>query len=125
MIIAIGIDLIDIARVRDSLVRSGRHFRDRVFTPKEIEYCEARPSSFQSYAARFAAKEAVMKALGTGWFQGVRWLDIEVLRDETGPPYLRLAGRALELFEAKGARKSHLSLAHSRGMAIAQVVFEQ
>lgn len=124
MIIAIGIDLIEIGRVEKIFARRGPRFRDRVFTEREIEYCEAQRPVFPSYAVRFAAKEAVMKALGSGWSGGVRWHDIEVLRDRTGPPRVALAGRALELFESLGATRTHLSLSHSSELAIAQVVLE-
>lgn len=124
MIIAIGIDVVEISRMEEVFTRQGERFRTRVFTEAEIEYCEGRASRLESYAARFAAKEAVMKALGTGWAEGIAWRDIEVTRTETGVPGLCLRGRALELFGERGARKAHLSLTHSRDVAMAQVIFE-
>jgi holo-[acyl-carrier protein] synthase len=124
MIVAIGIDIVEISRMEEVFARRGERFRACVFTEAEIEYCEGRASRLESYAARFAAKEAVMKALGTGWGEGVAWRDIEVTRAETGAPALRLRGRALELFGERGARKAHLSLTHSRDIAMAQVILE-
>ena len=124
MIIATGIDLIEISRIADVFARQGERFRRRVFTEAEIEYCEARASRFASYAARFAAKEAAMKALKTGWGDRVAWRDIEVVRDERGAPSLKLRGRALEVMTRLGATRTHLSLAHSNDLAMAQVILE-
>ena len=124
MIIAIGIDIIEIARIEEVFSRQGERFRKRVFTEGEIDYCERRASRMSSYAARFAAKEAAMKALGTGWSDGVRWRDIEVVRGETGAPALHLHGRALERLGEIGARRAHLSLTHSEQIAMAEVVLE-
>ena len=124
MIIAIGIDMVEIARLAEVFARRGERFRDRVFTASEIAYCESRAGRMESYAARFAAKEAAMKALGTGWGEGVGWRDIEVLRLPTGLPSLRFHGRALERLTALGAHRAHLSLTHSRDLALAHVVLE-
>jgi holo-[acyl-carrier protein] synthase len=124
MIIAIGIDIIEIARIEEVFARQGERFRKRVFTDSEAAYCESRASRPSSYAARFAAKEAAMKALGTGWSDGVRWRDIEVVRKEKGAPTLQLHGRALERMREIGARRAHLSLTHSRDLAMAQVILE-
>ena len=124
MIVAIGIDLIEISRIEESLSKPGTRLRDRVFTPSEIAYCESRAARFASYAARFAAKEAAMKALGTGWAKGIGWQEIEVISDKAGAPSLRLSGSALERFQSLGARTAHVSLSHSQDLAIAQVVFE-
>ncbi|HYL98704.1 MAG TPA: holo-ACP synthase [Blastocatellia bacterium] len=125
MIIAIGIDLIEILRIKSVLAKSGNRFRDRVFTRSEIEYCESQGSPFASYAARFAAKEAGMKALGKGWFDGVRWTDIEVTRADSGRPTIKLDGAALDEFNRLGGERIHLSLSHSRELAIAQVVIDR
>jgi holo-[acyl-carrier protein] synthase len=124
MIIATGIDIVETARMQEVFARRGERFRNRVFTAREIEYCESRASRVESYAARFAAKEAVMKALGTGWAEGIGWHDIEVTRDAAGKPGLELTGRARERFTTLGARTAHLSLSHTRGLAIAQVILE-
>ena len=124
MIAAIGVDIVEISRVEQSIERQGSRFKERVFTAAEIAYCEARPSKAASYAARFAAKEAVMKALGTGWGDGVGWQQVEVVCGEKGAPSLSLSGRALELLNQLGATKAHLSLSHSEKIAIAQVILE-
>ena len=124
MIIAIGIDIIEIARVEEVFSRQGERFRERVFTEGEVDYCERRALRMSSYAARFAAKEAAMKALGTGWSDGVRWRDIEVVRGEKGAPALHLHGRALERLHEIGARRAHLSLTHSEQIAMAEVILE-
>lgn len=124
MIAAIGIDIIEISRVAQSIDQHGSRFIERVFTAGEIAYCEARPSRVASYAARFAAKEAVMKALGTGWGDGVGWRQIEVVCGEGGAPSLSLSGRALERLKELGAARAHLSMSHSDLMAMAQVILE-
>lgn len=124
MIVAIGIDIIEVSRIEEVFARRGERFRDRVFTTGEIEYCERRGSRFISYAARFAAKEAVMKGLGTGWGSGVAWRDIEVVVLESGAPAIQLKGRALERLLEIGARRVHLSLTHTRDLAMAEVVLE-
>jgi holo-[acyl-carrier protein] synthase len=125
MIVATGIDIVEIGRLEEVFARRGDRFRDRVFTRGEIAYCEGRASRLERYAARFAAKEAVMKALGTGWGGGVGWQDVEVVSPEAGPPSVRLHGRALDRMRAMGARKAHLSLTHSRGVAMAQIILEE
>ena len=125
MIVAIGIDLAEISRLEEKLARNDTRFRDRVFTPAEIAYCEKRASRFASYAVRFAAKEAAMKALGTGWAEGVGWQEIEIVNNEAGAPTISFSGRALERFNELGATRAHVSLSHSRDMAIAQVILEQ
>jgi holo-[acyl-carrier protein] synthase len=126
VIAGIGIDLCDVARVRRALTRpSGARFRARVFTAGEQAYCEGRGRArYESYAARFAAKEAAMKALGTGWGDGVGWLDVEVVRDAAGAPSLRVHGAAGRLARRRGIRRWHLTLSHTAAMAAAWVVAE-
>lgn len=126
MIAGLGIDVCDVARIRRALeAPSGARFRARVFTPGEQAYCEARKRArFESYAARFAAKEAAMKALGTGWGEGVVWHDVEVVRAGDGPPALRLHGAAAALARARRMDRWHVSLSHTAGVAIAWVVAE-
>ena len=124
MIVAIGIDIVEIARMEEVFARRGERFRNRVFTASEIAYCESRAARMESYAARFAAKEAAMKALGTGWGDGVGWHDIEVLRSPGGVPSLQFRGRALERLNELGVKHAHLSLTHSRDLAMAQVLLE-
>jgi holo-[acyl-carrier protein] synthase len=124
MIIGTGIDIIEIERIEKAFDRRGTRFRDRIFTPGEIVYCEAQGSKYASYAARFAAKEAAMKALGKGWFDGISWTDIETVRTESGPPTLQFYGSALDRLNELSGNRIHLSLSHSRDLAIAQVVLE-
>ncbi len=124
MIVAIGIDLVEIIRIEEVFARRGERFRNRVFTQGEIDYCERRASKFASYAARFAAKEATMKALGTGWSEGIGWTDIEVVSGSGGAPALKLDGRAFERMRELGATRAHVSLTHSGTLTIAQVVLE-
>jgi holo-[acyl-carrier protein] synthase len=124
MVVAIGIDLVEISRIEEKLLRHNNRFRDRVFTPAEVAYCEGRAGRFASYAARFAAKEAAMKALGTGWAEGISWQEIEIFNNPAGAPTIHFSGRALVRFNELGARRAHLSLSHSRDTAIAQVLFD-
>ena len=124
MIIAIGIDLVEVSRLEEVFARRGDRFRARVFTEGEIGYCEALGSKFASYAARFAAKEAVMKALGTGWSEGVGWKDIEVVSQPGIAPAITLHKRALDRMREIGATRVHVSLTHSGNLAVAQVVLE-
>ena len=124
MIVGIGIDIIEVARIREVLLRTPR-FRERVFTAAERAYCESRGAlAAQHYAARFAAKEATLKALHTGWRGGISWQDVEVASHESGAPYLILHGPVLELFNSSGATATHLSLSHTTEHAIAQVTLE-
>jgi holo-[acyl-carrier protein] synthase len=125
VIISIGIDLIEVERVRQTIERTPR-FAERVFTEKERAYCDSRGAmAAPSYAARFAAKEAALKALQTGWRDGITWQDVEVASHESGAPYLILTGKAKEIFENMGANEIHLSLSHTNEHAIAQVVIEK
>ena len=124
MIISIGIDIIEIARIREVLTRTPR-FAERVFTAAEREYCDSRGAvAAQHYAARFAAKEAVLKALHTGWRGGIGWQDVEVAALVSGAPFLIFHGTVKELFEASGATTAHLSMSHTSEHAIAEVVLE-
>jgi holo-[acyl-carrier protein] synthase len=120
-IIGLGFDATDIPRVREVFERYGDRFLHRVFTDVEIAYCTRQRDSVPSLAGRFAAKEAAMKALGTGHSRGVLWKDIEVFR-HGGPPQLRLTGGALRRFEAMAARRSLLTITHSEALAMAQVL---
>ncbi len=125
MIISIGIDIIEVSRVREVLLRTPR-FIERVYTERERAYCESRGAvSAQHYAARFAAKEAALKALGTGWSGGIAWQDIEISALDGGAPILIFSGRVLELYEQSGAAAAHLSMSHTSEHAIAQVILER
>jgi holo-[acyl-carrier protein] synthase len=125
MIVGIGIDIIEVARIREVLQRTPR-FRERVFTPAERSYCDSRAVvAAQHYAARFAAKEAMLKALQTGWRGGISWQDVEVASHDSGAPFLILQGEVKRLFENSGATTAHLSISHTSEHAIAQVVLER
>ncbi|MGB6484258.1 MAG: holo-ACP synthase [Candidatus Acidiferrales bacterium] len=124
MIVGLGADIAEIDRIEAAIARFGRAFLERVFTAEEIRYCERHKSKFERYAARFAAKEAAMKALGTGWRRGVRWRDIEVRNETSGKPGIHFAGKAAEHAARLGARHFHLSITHSGNVAFAQVILE-
>jgi holo-[acyl-carrier protein] synthase len=120
---AIGIDLTEVERIRDMLKRHGDRFKQRTFTAGEIAYCDACADPAIHYAARFAAKEAAAKALGTGlWAEGVDWHDFEVTREASGKPNLVLHGGALRHAELQGVLKTLISLTHTKDLAMAQVV---
>jgi holo-[acyl-carrier protein] synthase len=125
VIVSIGIDIIEVARIREVLLRTPR-FTERVFTRAEREYCDSRGVvAAQHYAARFAAKEAALKALQTGWRGGISWQDVEVSARDSGAPYLIFTGEVLSIFKKFGATATHLSLSHTSEHAIAQVVLER
>ncbi len=124
MMIGLGTDLIEIERVQASIDRFGDRFLDRVFTPGEIVYCMRKKQPAESFAARFAAKEAGAKALGTGISRGVGWKEFEVRREPGQRPTLHLTGRAAELARAMGVRQMQLTLSHSRKLAIAVAAAE-
>ena len=125
MIVSIGIDIIEVGRVRETIARTPR-FAERVFTEAERAYCEARgAAAAQHYAARFAAKEAALKALQTGWSGGISWQDVEVSAKDSGAPVILFHGRAAELFTACGATVAHISIAHTTEHAIAEVILER
>ena len=124
MIVGLGVDISEVDRIEQAIARHGRSFLERIFTPQEIAYCERHRNSAERYAGRFAAKEAAMKALGTGWRKGVRWLDIEVTRNPGGKPSLALHGVASEFAEKLGVRHIALTITHTGNTALAQVIFE-
>lgn len=125
MAIYCGVDIVEIDRIKQSFENCGEDFKKRVYTDNEIEYCENRKAAkFQSYAARFSAKEAVSKAFGTGIGMKVGWRDIEVLNDEMGRPYVVLNGNAKKLFEEIKGISISLSLSHSKLYAVAYAVLE-
>jgi holo-[acyl-carrier protein] synthase len=125
VIVSIGIDIIEVYRIRDTIARTPR-FAERVFTESEREYCESKgAAAAQSYAARFAAKEAFLKALKTGWRGKITWHDIEVRRNADGVPSLEVLGEALAILDRMGAPAVHLSISHTAEHAIAQVILER
>lgn len=124
MVLGIGIDIVEIARVRRLMERWQERFLRRVFTDEELAYAHARRDPAEHLAARFAAKEATLKALGTGLSMGVRWREMEVRRVRGQRPTLALSGRTAELGAARGIRRLHVSLTHDGGLAVAQVLAE-
>src|SRR5579884_553476 len=124
MIVGSGVDLADVARIRRSIERYGERFLTRVYTPAERAYVAQKKNRFERYAARFAAKEAAMKAIGTGWRHGVTWQDIEVRRLPGGRPAIVLSGKAAEFADKLGVTRVHLSLTHTAELAMAQVILE-
>ncbi len=127
VVVGLGVDLCDVDRIRRALEgKTGARFRERVFTAAEQRYCEARRRArFESYAARFAAKEAAMKALGTGWTGNVRWSDFEVLRDGDAAPVLRVSGEAAAVAARRGIVRWLVSLSHTATSAVACVLAER
>ncbi len=124
MIVGLGIDVAEVERIRGVIERQGERFLRRVYTPNEIAYCERFKNKYERYAGRFAVKEAAMKALGTGWSHGVRWVDIEVVRQKGGKPVLSLAGEAQKIAGRLGVKNIAMSITHTASQAFAQVIFE-
>jgi len=125
LILGTGVDLAEVHRIKASIERYGAKFIDRIYTPLEIAYVERKANRFERYAARFAAKEAGMKALGTGWRRGVRWQDFEVVNLPSGRPTLRLHGAAQTIAAEIGVTAISLSLTHTSETAMAHVIFEK
>jgi holo-[acyl-carrier protein] synthase len=124
MIVGTGIDIAEVPRIAESIARFGERFLRRIYTESEIRYCESKANRVERYAARFAAKEAGMKALGTGWNHGVRWRDVEVTRQPGGRPTIVFHGKAAEFATRLGAVHVALSISHTAVQAIAQVILE-
>ncbi len=124
MIVGLGVDLASVERLEAAFTAHGDRFERRIFTAEESAYCRAQRRPGIAFAARFAAKEAFAKALGTGVGAGMRWLDVEVVRADNGRPSLRLSGAARREAEARGAVASHVALSHDGGFAVAVVVLE-
>ena len=124
MIVGTGIDIAEAERIAQSIARFGGRFKERVFTAEEIRYCESKANKAERYAARFAAKEAGMKAIGTGWSRGVNWRDIEVRRLPGGRPTIVFHGKAAEIFAKLGGVRAHLSITHTKQSAMAYVILE-
>ncbi len=124
MIVGTGVDIVEIPRIEQALERHGERFARRLYTPGEIAYCEKFKNRAERYAARFAVKEAAFKALGTGWRNGVQWLDVEVTHQPSGKPELSLRGRAEELARELGVTRTAVSISHADRYVVAQVIFE-
>jgi len=123
-IVDTGVDICEVARVRDAIERFGERFLKRVFTEAERKYCESKRNRIERYAARFAAKEAAMKAIGTGLRRGVSWQDFEVGREAGGRPTILITGRGAEFAAKLGVKRAALSITHTKEQALAQVILE-
>ena len=123
-IVGIGTDLIEVGRIAEMMERHGERFVERIFTKDEIEYCQRRKRSSMHFAGRFAVKEAVFKALGTGWNHGVGWQQVETLSEESGKPVVGLSGRAAEVAKELKVRSVHVSISHTNEQAVAYVILE-
>jgi len=124
MIVGTGIDIAEVPRIAESIQRFGDRFITRIFTEGEIRYCDSKANRIERYAARFAAKEAAMKALGTGWNRGVTWRDVEVSRQPGSRPTIVFHGKAAEFAEKLNTKHVSLSLTHTKDFAMAQVILE-
>jgi len=124
MIVGMGIDIVEVHRIAAVIKAQKERFLRRVYTLNEVAYCEQFKNRFERYAARFAVKEAAMKALGTGWSRGVRWVDLEVVRERGGRPILTLKGEARKIAERLGVKRIAISITHTAEQALAQVIFE-
>ena len=124
MIVGTGVDIVEVARIKKSLEKHFPRFEQKIFTPNEISYCRSRPEPGIHFAARFAAKEAVMKCLGTGMDQGIAFKDIEVTREKTGKPAITLYGKGTEISSRLKIKKIHISISHDKNHAIAQAIAE-
>jgi len=122
MIVGVGTDIVEIPRIGKMIERHGEHFLQRVYTEEEIRYCQRRKESFQHFAGRWAAKEAVMKTLGTGWTRGVGWLDIEVATKRSGQPFIIIHGSAREIADHLGIGDVLISISHCRAYAMATAI---
>ena len=125
MIVGTGVDIAEVSRIRESVERFGERFLRRVFTEGEIAYCQPKANRYESYAARFAAKEAGMKALGTGWNHGVRWRDVEVVRPKGQRPTIQFHGQAAVFAQKLGTTNIALSITHTHDQALAHVILER
>jgi holo-[acyl-carrier protein] synthase len=124
MIVGMGIDIAEVPRIRAVIESQKERFLRRVYTLEEVAYCEQFKNKYERYAGRFAVKEAAMKALGTGWSRGVRWVDVEVIRVRGGKPTLALKGEAKNIADRLGVKNIAVSITHTEEQAIAQVIFE-
>jgi holo-[acyl-carrier protein] synthase len=124
MILGTGVDLAEVGRIREAIERHGERFIQRIYTEAEVAYVERKANRFERYAGRFAAKEAGMKAIGTGWKRGVRWRDFEVSNLPSGRPTLRLHGEAARIAEKMGVKTIALSITHTAELGMAHVILE-
>lgn len=123
MVVGIGVDIVEVKRIERALTNGTTMVR-RVFTDREIEYCRRHQNQYQHFAGRFAAKEAALKALGTGWAAGIRWKDVEVTVGERGRPVLHLHGKAEEIYQDSGASRPMVTITHADDYAVAMVILD-
>ena len=119
ILISIGTDIIECVRIAQMIEKHGEVFLQRVFTQKEIVYCSSRKAATQHYAGRWAAKEAVLKVLGTGWAKGIQWTDVEVVNEVSGAPMIKMTGKAAEIARERGIREVMITISHCRSFATA------
>ena len=124
MIAGIGVDLCEVERIEAAIARHGERLLARIYTPAERRYCESKPNPMERFAGRFAAKEAAMKAIGTGWSRGVGWRDFEVTRANGGRPVIAFHGVARRIADEMGVTRALVSITHVRSLAMAQVLLE-
>lgn len=124
MIVGTGIDIVEVPRVAQAIERFGDRFLQRIYTPDEIRYCQSKRNAAERFAARFAAKEAALKAIGTGWKNGISWTEVEVGREPGGRPSLRFRGKAAKFAAQLRMKRASLSLSHTAQLAIAKVILE-
>ncbi len=124
MIVGIGVDLCEVDRIEAAIARHGERFLTRIYTEAERAYCDSKPNRMERFAGRFAAKEAAMKAIGTGWRRGVAWRDFDVARAASGQPVIVFGGEARKIAEQMGVKRALVSITHIKSMAMAQVVLE-
>ncbi len=124
MIVGIGLDLAEVDRIEKAIGKHGERFLHRVYTEAERRYCESKPNRWERFAGRFAAKEAAMKAIGTGWKRGVAWRDFEVMRNPSGQPVMVFHGKAGEIARQLGVKRALVTISHTQAQAIAQVILE-
>jgi holo-[acyl-carrier protein] synthase len=122
MIIGTGVDIVEVSRIKNAAVRWKENFLKRIFTDKELNYSKERTTSYQHLAARFAAKEAVLKALGNGWTNRVEWKDIEIWNEKSGKPNVRLSGEVERLSKKMGVGDIIISMSHTRTYAVANAI---
>src|ERR1700682_2356223 len=119
-----GVDIVEVARIRSVIEKRGEAFLRRIYTPGEIDYCQRFKNKFERYAGRFAVKEAAMKALGTGWSHGVRWGGLEEISEKSGRPTVAIRGEAGKIAASLGVKNIAVSITHTEEQALAQVIFE-
>ena len=125
MIVGTGIDIIEIDRIKNSIQKYSDRFKKKIFTQKEIEYCDSQAEPAKHFAARFSVKEAVLKCFGTGMSGGILWKDIEVDKLESGQPILNLYGKGKKIFEQQNLKQIHISITHDKSYALAHAIAEK